>query len=259
MPKKAAKGAAIGVPKAPAQKAAQKPRAPAPEASPQVGKKKAPAARKEAAKPKPKAKPRPLVVPKAEPAPRTESDPESGLDAEESAQKGGRPSLFRPEYVEIAHRLCSIMGATNKQLAEYLGFSERTIERWQLAHPEFGRMLKLGKLEADSKVAERLYQAAIGYEHPDIDIRTVSLGGNAGSEVVKTPYTKIIEPDVSAIQWWLKNRQGDKWKDKTEQTIEHVSLDMETADARFASKMNAALEKAAEVRARRNALGMAGD
>lgn len=36
-------------------------------------------------------------------------------------------------------------------------------------------------------------------------------------------------------------------------------MDLETAEARFASKMREAMNKAAETRARRHALGMTGD
>jgi hypothetical protein len=61
-------------------------------------------------------------------------------------------------------------------------------------------------------VANSLYNRAKGYEVQDVKIFQFQ-----GSEVI-VPYTKIIEPDVSAASLWLRNRQPKKWRDKIEHT-----------------------------------------
>lgn len=206
------------------------------------------------------AKPNPLPLPKGELEVALSEAELEAPDREEIERRGGRPSLYQPEYVEIARRVCSILGATDAELAMFLGFSERTINAWKKQHPEFGAVLNLGKLDADSEVAARLYKKALGYEHDDIDVRAITLPGvNAGSEVVITPVTRVVQPDTQAITWWLKNRRPQDWKDKTETTVEVVNMDLETAETRFASKMREAMNKAAETRARRQTLGMTGD
>jgi hypothetical protein len=55
-----------------------------------------------------------------------------------------------------------------------------------------------------------LYQRAIGYSHDDTHI-AVSAG-----TVHQTPMVKHYPPEVQAAQWWLKNRQPGKWRDKSE-------------------------------------------
>lgn len=121
--------------------------------------------------------------------------------------KTGRPSLYRAEYAEQARKLC-LLGATDKELADFFGTSEQTINAWKIAHPIFLESIKSGKCQADANVADRLYQRALGYEHPEVDIRVVA------GEIVQTPITKIYAPDPVSAIFWLKNRQKEKWRDK---------------------------------------------
>lgn len=172
---------------------------------------------------------------------------------------GGQPTLYKEEYAAFAHNMCAILGATNKELAEVLGVSERTIANWIAAHPEFKTALSSGKLIADANVAAALYKTAVGYSHEDIDIRTVALGMNQGSEIVITPITKIVQPNPISIQWWLKNRRPADWKDKSEVSVEHNVPNEEECRARFTDRMAAAAKLQAAVRASRRERGMTGD
>lgn len=123
---------------------------------------------------------------------------------------GGRPSSYKPEYAEVARKIM-LLGATDAELADVLGVSETTINAWKHEHEEFFESLKKGKMIADANVADRLYQRAMGYEHPEIDIRVVN------QEIVETPITKIYAPDPTAAIFWLKNRRPDVWRDKVQQ------------------------------------------
>ncbi len=172
---------------------------------------------------------------------------------------GGQPTLFKEEYAALAHRMCAIMGATNKELAEVLGVTDRTISNWIAAYPEFKTAVSSGKLIADTNVAAALYKTEVGYEYPDMDIRTVALGGNAGSEIVITPIIKIVQPNPTSIQWWLKNRRPAAWKDKSDVTVAHSVPDEEEGRSRFTDRMAASAQRQADMRASRRDRGMTGD
>lgn len=131
---------------------------------------------------------------------------------------GARPSLFKPEYVEWAEKFAQL-GATDKDLASVFEVSLSTIEAWKRDKVEFLNALKRGKMIADANVASKLFHRATGYEHPEDDIRTVSMGDGAGSEIVITPTVKHYPPDTTAAIFWLKNRRPDLWRDKVHQEI----------------------------------------
>lgn len=131
---------------------------------------------------------------------------------------GGRPSKYKPEFVEQARKMCALLGATDRELAEFFEVSEATLNTWKIEHPEFLEALKSGKESADARVEKSLYQRAIGYSHPEDDIRTVAIGDGM-SEITITPTVKHYPPDTTACIFWLKNRRKDQWRDKQE--IEH--------------------------------------
>lgn len=119
----------------------------------------------------------------------------------------GRPTLYKPEYTELALNYC-LLGATDADLANYFKVDERTINRWKIDHPEFCQSLKEGREEADSKVAKSLYKRACGYS-----IDTVKVFQFQGEPVI-VPVTEEVAPDTGAAMAWLKNRQPKLWRDK---------------------------------------------
>jgi len=125
---------------------------------------------------------------------------------------GGRPSEYAEEYADIAYKLC-LLGATDAEIADILGFSEDTINEWKKKHEDFSLSLKKGKLIADSEVASRLYERALGFEHDSVHISVYD------GEVMETPIRKIHPPDTAAAIFWLKNRQPGKWRDKQDITL----------------------------------------
>lgn len=125
----------------------------------------------------------------------------------------GRPTSYRKEFAEQAMRLC-LLGATDEQMAEFFGVAVRTISTWKSTQPEFLQAITRGKLEADAKVAESLYNRALGYSH-----KAVKIFMPAGAEApVYADYTEHYPPDTAAASLWLRNRQPDKWRDRHEVT-----------------------------------------
>ena len=120
-----------------------------------------------------------------------------------------RPTLYKPEYIDQAYKLC-MMGATDDELAFFFEVHRDTISEWKKKHPEFSDTLKKGKNFADAEVAHSLYRKAIGYEHEDVDIKMYEGG------IITTRLTKHYPPDTTADIFWLKNRQKKYWRDKQE-------------------------------------------
>lgn len=145
----------------------------------------------------------------------------------------GRPSKYKPEYAEQARKLC-LLGATDEEMADFFEIAKSTLNEWKHEFPEFSDSIKKGKLLADANVADRLYQRAMGYEAPDVDIRVVE------GQIIETPLTKYYPPDTPAAIFWLKNRQRAKWRDKVEN---EVSGSLHTV-ALTADEMKAALQSA---------------
>jgi hypothetical protein len=125
----------------------------------------------------------------------------------------GRPTKYNAEYAEQAYKLC-LLGATDKQLADFLGVAESTLNLWKLEHPDFSESLKNGKDRADAVIAQSLFHRAKGYTH---DAVKIVADAKTGAEHI-VPFTEHYPPDTTACIFWLKNRQKENWRDR----VEHV-------------------------------------
>lgn len=130
--------------------------------------------------------------------------------------KAGQPSSYCTMYEEQARKLC-LLGYTDGELAKFFGVAEATLNNWKISHPEFLESIRAGKDDADAKVADSLYNRALGYSHPEVDIRVVAGG------IVQTPIIKHYPPDTPAGIHWLNNRQRHKWRTKVDN--EHFGPD----------------------------------
>jgi hypothetical protein len=80
----------------------------------------------------------------------------------------------------------------------------------------FRGALKVGKAQADERVARSLYQRAVGYSfhsekvHYDKD----------RAKWARTPIVEHVPPDVTACIFWLKNRDPARWRDAWQ--VEHT-------------------------------------
>lgn len=128
-------------------------------------------------------------------------------------KKDGRPTDYKEEYNDLAFKYC-LLGADDKTLASYFEVAVATINNWKKDYPEFLVSIKAGKDEADANVGNSLYQRACGYSHIDTKFAT-----HEGKITDTKEYTKHYAPDPVSMIFWLKNRQKDKWRDKTEQDI----------------------------------------
>lgn len=132
---------------------------------------------------------------------------------------GGRPSKFKPEFVEQARKHCQL-GATDRQLADLFEVSEATLNNWKLEFPEFLESLNIGKEAADELVKKSLYHRARGYSHDAVKILMTKDG-----DVYREEYVEHYPPDTTACIFWLKNRDPENWRDKTETSVEVTMSD----------------------------------
>lgn len=123
--------------------------------------------------------------------------------------RGGRPTKYKKEYAEQARKLC-LLGSTDADMAEFFEVDERTINNWKKSHAEFFQSIKKGKVLADAQVADRMFNRALGYDAPDVDIRVID------NKIIQTPLIKHYPPDPTSMIFWLKNRQPKLWRDKPE-------------------------------------------
>lgn len=130
----------------------------------------------------------------------------------------GRPTKYTEDTAGQAYKYC-LLGATDKKLAELLEIDVSTLYQWKHDYPEFSEALTRGKEQADAEIATSMYHAAKGYEHDSVHV------SNFQGDITLTPITKRYPPDMKAAVMWLKNRQPELWRDKTEQDV-NVKTDL---------------------------------
>lgn len=127
--------------------------------------------------------------------------------AERGKNVGGRPTEYKPEYDEQCYKLC-LLGATDKEMADFFKVSESTLNLWKDKHEGFSESLTRGKILADANIAKSLYHRAKGYEH--VETITATFQGKITDTM---DVIKHYPPDTPAATLWLKNRQPAKWRD----------------------------------------------
>ena len=131
----------------------------------------------------------------------------------EPSGKLGRPTKYDDEYDRQARELC-LLGATNPELARFFEVATSTVDKWISEKPSFSGAVKEGRGVADARVADSLYQRALGYSHPEEKLFQYE------GHVIRVETVKHYPPDTAAAFIWLKNRRPDLWRDKQELKVE---------------------------------------
>jgi len=121
----------------------------------------------------------------------------------------GRPTLYRPDYPDLARRLC-VLGGTNEELATFFEVSRSTIDEWLRVHPEFAEAVRKGRDIIDMVVADKLLARAMGYTHEGKKYVLHRGEEKELRHVVHYP------PDVQACMFWLRNRRRRQWNERVQ-------------------------------------------
>ena len=122
--------------------------------------------------------------------------------------KRGPKSTYDPKvHPKEVVKLCEL-GATDQEIADIWGIDVATFYRWKASFPELCEAVTEAKEVADRRVVRSLYHRALGYSHPDTDIRVIR------GKVVQTEIRKHYPPDAASMIFWLKNRNPENWRDR---------------------------------------------
>lgn len=129
------------------------------------------------------------------------------------------PSLkYNSKYHDDWGWSLAVKGATNGEIAEAFGISERTFNRWCKKFSSLNIAVQEGKTIANAKVIRSLYERAIGITTEDTE-KSVILDEHGNPKPIKVrTYKKEYPPDTMAIMYWLNNRERDSWRQRQEIT-----------------------------------------
>ncbi len=140
----------------------------------------------------------------------------------------GRSSMYDPSMNDQARKL-ALLGLTDKEMAEFFGVSESTLNNWKAEFPAFLVSLNEGKIVADANVADSLYRRAVG-EVVFVEKRVKNSAGEY--EIIRLSQQVPADPDAAKL--WLTNRRPAQWRDKQE--LEYSgSLELSTKEQRDAA------------------------
>jgi len=129
---------------------------------------------------------------------------------------------------------------TDEEMIAEMGVASSTYYKWRLTFPEMENAIVEGRsgalAEANNRaVEESLLERCLGGVHEvrkAIKVKTVEFDPVTGKklrevEEIKAAMEEVYIPaDTQAIKFWLTNRAGAKWKNKTE-----LSADPETKES----------------------------
>lgn len=146
----------------------------------------------------------------------------------------GRPTKFNEK---IGVKILELFkeGKTDEQVAEIIGVSPRTLNNWKSNYPGFLQSIRESKQIADELVEASLFARALGYSHPEVQVFF-----NKDVGVVEHETIKHYPPSERAIEFWLKNRQPKRWREKLQ--LDHNDLS-KMSDEQLDAKIKALLEK----------------
>ena len=168
-------------------------------------------------------------------------------------------------------------GLTNEQIAKKIGVRRQTISEWSKKYPDIADALKKGKEVVDSEIedslisimkkhtvtttqykmvkkdafnlkAERSKFANIyKLDHPNATKEEVGIAVAEHVDVYeKIPISKTVtevDPNASAIIFWLKNRRPDVYRDKTFQKLNEANARKTLAEAQLSEAQLKAIEE----------------
>ena len=105
--------------------------------------------------------------------------------------------------------------ATQKQIAQYLGISEKTLIKLRKTHSKLDSAFQYGDESLKQKLLHAMYQRAIGFDYEET--QTVIEETKTGTKKRITKYKKKSLPEIAAIKYLLIIKFGLEYNDKKEE------------------------------------------
>ena len=102
--------------------------------------------------------------------------------------------------------------ATQKQVADYLGVSEKTIIKLRKVHQRLDHAFQFGDEELKQNLIDAMYQRAIGFEYEET--QTVIEETKTGTKKRITKFKKQSLPEIAAIKYLLITKFGIEYNEK---------------------------------------------
>ncbi len=168
-------------------------------------------------------------------------------------------------------------GLTNEQIAKKIGVRRQTISEWSKKYPDIADALKKGKEVVDSEIEDSLisvmkkhtitttqykmvkkddfnlkaerskFANVYKLDHPNATKNEILIATAENVEVYeKIPISKTVtevDPNTSAIIFWLKNRRPDVYRDQTFQKLNEANARKTLAEAQLSEAQLKAIEE----------------
>lgn len=142
--------------------------------------------------------------------------------------KAGRPTQYKKEYCHQVRRMVRNCWQ-DREIADFFDIGETTLYKWKKIHPEFREAFSepLDDKVATENVAKSLFRRATGYTYEQEKLVMVGRG-----QVKKYRYWVHLPPDPRSIEFWLKNKAPDVWRERSEMKVDQtvISKDMREAE-----------------------------
>lgn len=137
----------------------------------------------------------------------------------------------------------ALQGISEKEIAERLGISERSLRRYKKEDLSVLAALETGNERMTCQVEYALLQRALGYKYIEKQphkIKTIYYDENNNKcvreEIILIEIEKTVPPDVNAQRFWLNNRKEEYWKEnphKVKNDAELLELRKKELEARI--------------------------
>jgi len=117
-------------------------------------------------------------------------------------------------------------GHSEKFIADFFQVSMHRWERWKEDYPDFKNILRKATTALTDAVVKTLHKKATGYTEKIVD-KDPETGTILGTQQVHS------RPDMSAIKFWLTNKEPDEWQDKkaiTQDVKQTLTIKTDTKD-----------------------------
>ncbi len=122
-------------------------------------------------------------------------------------------------------KMLSLSGANDKDIAEFIGISQKTLAKYKREFAEFKDAVEQKK-NSDALVIKAFFKRACGYvaeeETTEFKGKKTPEGEVLDELVIKKKTKKDVPPDLNAIKWWLENASCQTQSENEEITLEEA-------------------------------------